>query len=235
MDAVPANRGAVAVLSRYSLREATAWLLGCEVGLPVLAALLIVASADIRIPIGMPGHRGLVWLTLLVTVVLVTRSRETVVAVGATSTVATALLHTAPGMWASARYVAAAVLLYAAAVLPVVGRRRWLIALAAAPIHLVALIGSVVGLPEKALLHLGFGLVAGLLGWAMASGINRFSSTQPAEAVRGSFKGVSCHGFTSRSRGAGRDECGCGSNCSSAGDRACRGGADDLSSGAAGG
>jgi hypothetical protein len=204
MDAVPASRGAVAVLSRSSIRQSTAWSLGCEVGVPALAAVLIVAWADIRIPISLPGHRGLVWLTLLVTVALVTRSRETVVAVGAFSTVATTLLHTAPGMWASARYVSAAVLLYAVAAVPVVGRRRWLIALAAAPIHLVALVGSVVagfggghlfavisaGLAERALLHLAFGLVAGLLGWAMASGINRFSSTQPTEACRDSSKGA---------------------------------------------
>lgn len=183
MDAVPADRGAVALLSRSSLRESTAWLLSCELGLPALAALLIVASADIQIPIGLPGHRGLVWLTLLVTVTWVTRSRETVVAVGAASTVATALLHTAPGIWADARYVEAAVLLYAVAAVPAVSRRRWLIAVAAGPIHFVALIGSVAvisaGLAERSLLHLGFGLAAGVLGWAMASGITRFSSTQP--------------------------------------------------------
>ncbi len=197
MDAVRADRGAIAVLSQSPVRESAVWSLGCGVGVPAVAAVLIVASSDIRIPIGLPGHRGLVWLTLLVTVALVARSRETVVVVGAASTVATALLHTTPGMWASTRYVAAAALLYAVSAVPVVGRRRWLIALAAAPIHLVALVGSVAagfrggylfavisaGLAEKALLHLVFGLVAGLLGWAMASGINRFSSAQHNRGV----------------------------------------------------
>lgn len=239
MDAVRANRGSVAMLSRSSLRESTAWSLGREFGVPVFATVLIVASADYRIPIGLPGHRGLVWLTLLVTVALVTRSRETVVAVGAASTMATALLHTAPGMGANARYVTAAVLLYAVAAVPVVSRRRWLIALAAAPIHLVALVGSFAvisaGLAERALLHLGFGLAAGLLGWAMASGIDRFSSAQPTGAFRDSFKGVRCHGFTSRSRGPGRDQCGCGGHYDPAGGRTYRSGADHLSGGAAGG
>jgi hypothetical protein len=75
-------------------------------------------------------------------------------------------------------------MLYALAALPVVRRRRWLLAIAAAPIHLVALAGSIVallgggylftsasvGLAEKAVFHLGFGLVAGLLGWAVALG-----------------------------------------------------------------
>jgi hypothetical protein len=220
-------------------------LLSREVGLPALATVVLIASADIRIPIGLPGHRGLVWLTLLVTVVLMTRVRQTVVAVGAASTVATALLHTSPGMWASARYLSAALLLYAVAFL-VTGHRRWVIALAAAPIHLVALAGAVSagfrggylpafvspGLTEKALLHLGFGLVAGLLGWAIASSINRFSSVNPTGTFGDSPRRDRCHGSTSRSRGAGRDECGRGSHYSPAGGRAYRGGADDLSGGA---
>ncbi|MEZ0365463.1 hypothetical protein ACAG26_17415 [Mycobacterium sp. pUA109] len=158
-----------------------------EVVFPVLAVAVIVGYADLRIPMGLPGHRGLIWLTLLVAVALTTRRRETVLAVGAGSTVASLLLHLAPGPADSARYLAAAVLLYAVAAAPVVRRRRWLVALAAAPIHLVALAGSLApmlggghllvlasaGMTERVLFHLGFGLVAGLLGWAIAFGLDR--------------------------------------------------------------
>ncbi|TDH46946.1 hypothetical protein E2F47_26855 [Mycobacterium eburneum] len=158
-----------------------------EVVFPVLAVVVIVAYADLRIPMGLPGHRGLIWLTLLVAVALTTRRREKVLAVGAGATAATLLLQLAPGPADSARYLAAAVLLYAVAAAPVARRRRWLLALAAAPIHLVALAGSVaallggghllalasVGMTDRVLFHLGFGLVAGLLGWAIALGLHR--------------------------------------------------------------
>ncbi len=153
----------------------------------MLAVGVIVAYADIRIPMGLPGHRGLVWLTLLVAVVLVTHRRATVVAVGAAATIATLAIRIPTGAAAAAagsmRYLAAAILLYAVAAAPMVRRRRWLIVLAAAPIHLVALADSVAvllgrgylftlvsnGMVEKVLFHLGFGLAAGLLGWAIAS------------------------------------------------------------------
>lgn len=145
-----------------------------EVGFPVLALLAIVVSLDARMPLGLPGHRGLVWLTLLVAVAMVTRTRPTVIAVGAGSTFAALMLHAGPGGHASLRYLAAAVLLYVVAGAPIVRERRWLLAFAAAPIHLVALVGIQVwaGMAEKVLFHLGFGLVAGLLGWAIATGID---------------------------------------------------------------
>lgn len=172
-------------------RATRGWPLAREVVFPVLAVAVIVGCADIRIPVGLPGHRGLVWLTLLVAVALSTRRRETVLAVGATSTVATLALL--PHPTDSARYLAAAVLLYAVAAAPVTRGRKWLPALAAAPIHLVALAGSVaallggghlialssVGFTEKALYHLGFGLAAGVLGAAIAFGMDRFSPASP--------------------------------------------------------
>jgi hypothetical protein len=208
---------------------------GREVALPALAVLVIVVSADIRMPIGLPGHRGLVWLTSLVVVVLVTRSRPTVVIVGAASTMATQLLHTAPGLQASSRYVAAAVLLYVVTTIPMARRRQWMIALAAAPIHLVALIGSVsyvsspAGLAEKAQFHVSFGLAAGLLGWGIASGMNRFPIKHEPTVYRDPLEGSRCHGSASRSRGVGRNECGDRSHHRAAGGSACRGGVDDLS------
>lgn len=163
-------------------RQAAGRVLIRELLWPVVAAVVIVVTADVRIALGLPGHRGLVWLTLLVAVALTARRPETVIAVGATSTVATLLLHAAPGPWASARYLAAAILLNAVVSTAVTRRHRWLVALAAAPVHLVALIGPLSGLlggvrlgalastgiGEKALFHLGFGLIAGLLGWGVA-------------------------------------------------------------------
>jgi hypothetical protein len=183
MTAVSAYCEAVTVLPSTS-RVATGWPLISEVVFPALAVAAIVGYAEIRSPLGLPGHRGLVWLTLLVAVTLTARRRETVLAVGATSTAATLMLHISDP-WASGRYLAAAALLAALTATPVV-HRRWLVALLAAPVHLVALAGSVaallggghfattsVGMPEKALFHLGFGLAAGLLGWAVASGMDR--------------------------------------------------------------
>ncbi len=176
-SAAPAHRLPRTVTLRSASRE---------VVFPLLAIVAIVAYADIHIPMGLPGHRGLVWLTLLVAVVLVTHRPATVVAVGAASTVATLAINVPIGAAAAAgsmRYLTAAVLLYAVAATPMVRRRRWLIVLAAAPIHLVALADSVAvllgrgnlpvfaGMAEKALFHLGFGLAAGILGWAIASAL----------------------------------------------------------------
>jgi hypothetical protein len=164
-------------------RSATVWSLAHDVGLAVVAVTVTVASAEIRIPIGLPGHRGIIWLASLVATALVTRHRESVIAVGGASTLLAQVLHIAPGVGPSARYLAAAVLLYAASFVPVIGRRGWFIALAAAPIHLVALFTPTVaglhrghlvspltnGLSDKVLFHLAFGLVAGLIGWGVAS------------------------------------------------------------------
>jgi len=168
-----------------------------EIGFPALAVAVIVASSDIAIPLRLPGHRGLVWLTMLVAVALVTRRRATVIAVGAASTMATAALHAMGGSWQSARYLAAAILLYAVIAIPVVRGQRWLLSLAAAPIHLVALAGSVVALrggghfsamvsdamTEKVAFHLVFGLLAGLLAWAVAFGMDGLLPANPAGAV----------------------------------------------------
>ncbi|OBH55826.1 hypothetical protein A5685_10290 [Mycobacterium colombiense] len=156
-----------------------------EVAFPLVAVAIIVASTDIRIPLGLPGHRGLIWLTMLVAVVLVTARRETVLAVGVAASIAALPMHGDP-LWSS-RYVGAAILLYAVASLPVVRVRRWLLAVVAAPIHLVALASSVFswhsgpvmsawasnGMLERAGWHLVFGLVAGLLAWAVALCLGR--------------------------------------------------------------
>lgn len=179
------------VTLRPASRERAGWSLARDVAFPTIATVAIVGYADIRIPMGLPGHRGLIWLTLLVAVVLLANRRATVLAVGAAATITTPFIDGGTGAVAGAagsvRYLAAAIALYAVAAVPMLYGRRWLVALAAAPIHLVALADSVavllgrgypfgvgsVGMAEKALFHLGFGLGAGLLGWAIASGIDR--------------------------------------------------------------
>lgn len=187
VSAEPIIGGDVAVLPNSG---GTAARLIREIGVPAFATVMVVASADLRIPLGLPGHRGLAWLAALVATILAARHRGSVIVVGAASTVATQVLHVAPGVQPSARYLAAATLLYAVSCIPLVGHRGWFVACAAAPIHLVALLGVVTGglhrgqlsagptsgLNEKVLYHLAFGLAAGLLGWGVASSVDRFSS-----------------------------------------------------------
>lgn len=153
-----------------------------EAAFPLCAVAVIVASTDIRIPLGLPGHRGLIWLTLLVAVALVTARRETVLVVGAASSIGALPMHGLSDPLWSSRYVAAAGLLFAVAAVPVVRLHRWLLALAAAPIHLVALASSVAsghtmsawvsnGMLERAGWHAIFGFVAGLLALLVALGV----------------------------------------------------------------
>lgn len=153
-----------------------------EAAFPLVAVAAIVASTDIRMPLGLPGHRGLIWLTLLVAVALVTARRETVLAVGAASSIAVLPIHGLSDPLWSSRYGAAAALLFTVGSVPVVRSHRWLLVLAAAPIHLVALASSVAsghtmsawvsnGMLERAAWHLIFGFVAGVLAWVVALGV----------------------------------------------------------------
>lgn len=188
-----ASRALIGVIGQ----SAHSLVLAREVAFPLLAVALIVAYRDVRIPLGLPGHRGLVWLTLLVMVALVTSSRETVIAVGAASTLATSIMDAPGGPWHGGRYVAAAVLLYVVATVPAVRRQRWLLALSAAPIHLVALAGSVfallgrgqlfalgtVGMAERVAFHLIFGLIAGVLALAMVFGMEMAGGIRRKEYV----------------------------------------------------
>ena len=171
-----------------------------EVAFPVLAVAVIVASTDIRVPLGLPGHRGLIWLTMLVAVALATARRETVLAVGAASSIAALPMHGLSDPLWSCRYVAAAAMLYAVASLPMVRVRRWLLAVAAAPIHLVALASSMLswhsganlsawasnGMLERAGWHMVFGFVAGLLAWVVALCLGRPPSVRAGACFDGS-------------------------------------------------
>ncbi|MCH6169649.1 hypothetical protein [Pseudonocardia alaniniphila] len=168
-----------------------------DLALPLVAVAGIVAVTDLRIPVGLPGHRGLIWLTLLVAVALSVRRPGVVTAVGAASTVLTFALGSAVG---DPRYLAAAILLDATLAVPIVRRHPVLLGLAASPIHLVALVapllgavgagGALVGLGSglatKAGFHLAFGLVAGLLGWTVAAALG--CSWTGGEGVRSTMR-----------------------------------------------
>ncbi|MBN9101929.1 MAG: hypothetical protein J0I49_28095 [Pseudonocardia sp.] len=142
-----------------------------RLALPVVAVAALAVESELRIPVGLPGHRGLLWLSVLVAVALIARPRGTATAVGAASSLVAIGLGTDPTT--ALRYAAAAVLLDAALSVPAVRRHPVLLALVAAPVHLVALATTVLHgtgvatLGDKALFHLGFGLVAGSTGWGL--------------------------------------------------------------------
>jgi hypothetical protein len=171
-----------------------------KAGFPLLAVAIIVASTDIRVPLGLPGHRGLIWLTMLVAVALVTARQATVLAVGAASSIAALPMHGMSDPLWSSRYVTAAALLAAVGSVSVVRTHRWLLAVAAMPIHLVALASSVFswhteasilawasnGMVQRAAWHLGFGFIAGVLAWVVALCLGRPPSGPAGAFVDGS-------------------------------------------------
>ena len=143
-------------------------------GVTVLAILI---QAQLHSPIGIPGHRGLVWLTLLVAVLLFTSSPPATAAVGLTSAGLLAALGFGPQ--AAIPPAAAAVLLATIASAEWVRHRPWVIAVLAAPVHLVALAmplhrmltaGAAMhpAMSSVITLYLVFGLAAGLAGWMLA-------------------------------------------------------------------
>lgn len=142
-----------------------------RLALPLAAVAAVAVESELRIPVGLPGHRGLWWLSVLVAVAMIARPRGTATAVGMASSLVAIGMGTDPTT--ALRYAAAAVLLDAALMVPLVRRRPILLALLAAPIHLVALATPVLhgtglaGLGDKALFHLAFGLFAGLIGWTL--------------------------------------------------------------------
>jgi hypothetical protein len=149
----------------------------------VLATAGVVLQQELRTPLHVPGHRGLLWLSLLVAVRVVARRPGPALAVGVASAGLTAALALSPdGPFGALPYVLAAGALDATALVPWLRRRAWPVVLAAAPVHLVALVvplsqSLLVGVAPMALaqgaggvalLHVGFGAAAGLLGLGLA-------------------------------------------------------------------
>jgi hypothetical protein len=149
-----------------------------------LATAGIIFQQELRAPLHLPGHRGLVWLSLLVAVRLVTKRPGPTAAVGGASAALAAGLGLAPdGPLSALTYLGAAVALDAVALLPGVRGHAWALAAAAAPVHLVALATPIArslgvgvdasalaqGLGYVVLMHLVFGAGAGLFGWGLAA------------------------------------------------------------------
>jgi hypothetical protein len=149
----------------------------------VLATAGIVLQQELRTPLHVPGHRGLLWLSLLIAVRLVAGRPGPALAVAVASAGLCAALGLSPdGPLGALPYVLAAGALDATALVPWLRGRAWPVVLAAAPVHLVALAVPVSqsllvgvapaalarGMGTVALLHLGFGAGAGLLGLGLA-------------------------------------------------------------------
>lgn len=148
---------------------------------------VIVAQMAWRLPLGIPGHRGLIWLAALVVVALMTPRGTTTVTGITAAGVAGALGLIASGPLGFVPYIGAALLLEAAVAWPVVKKHSWLVILLAAPIHLVGVIvpvtkGWAVGVSPAALahglagvaaFHLLFGLLGGALGWLVVRSLPR--------------------------------------------------------------
>jgi hypothetical protein len=150
----------------------------------VLATAGVVLQQELRTPLHLPGHRGLLWLGLLVAVRLVARRPGPALATGVASAGVTAGLGLSPdGALGAIPYLLAAGALDATALVPWLRDRSWPVVALAAPVHLVALVVPVSssllvgvaapalaqGLAPVALLHLCFGAGAGALGLGLAT------------------------------------------------------------------
>lgn len=151
----------------------------------VVAALAVVAitvQADLRTPLQLPGHRGVLWLGLLVATALLARRAGLAAVTGLVSAGLVLGLGLSPaGVLGVLPYVLAAVALDVLLQVGAVRSRPWLLALLAGPVHLLALVvplargvrvgvapsAALPGMSTVALSHLVFGLAAGLVGWAL--------------------------------------------------------------------
>jgi hypothetical protein len=175
----------MAVPARRSARLTVPVLAGRSTALLCLLATAgIVLQQQLRTPLHVPGHRGLLWLGLLVAVRLVAARPGPTLAVGVASAGLTAGLGLSPdGSLGALPYLMAAAALDATALVPALRGRSWPVVVLAAPVHLVALIvpvsrslmvgvaptALVQGLTTVALLHVCFGAGAGLLGWGLSA------------------------------------------------------------------
>ncbi|MBW0102561.1 hypothetical protein [Pseudonocardia sp. KRD291] len=156
--------------------------------LGLVTVVAIAVQAELRLPTGVPGHRGVLWLGLLVATALTARRAGVTTAVGLAS--AGVLLGTGigpNGVLGVAPYVLAAAAVDAVLLAGVVRRHPVLLAVLAAPIHLVALVvpltrslrvgvtlpAMLPGMTTVIALHVLFGLGAGLAGWGLSRAVTR--------------------------------------------------------------
>jgi len=157
--------------------------------LVVLATAGVVIQQELRTPLHLPGHRGLVWLGLLVAVRLVARRPGPAAAVGVASASLTAAFGLSPvGPLGALPYLLAAAALDATALVPWLRGQAWPVVVLAAPVHLVAL-----------LVPVSSSLLAGVAPSALAQGL-----ATPALLRGGSRPGGPCPGRRLEVGGAGR-------------------------------
>lgn len=146
---------------------------------PALATAAIVLQAQVHLAIGVPGHRGLIWLTALALVALQS-GRGWTIGTGAVAAALTLAIGTGnSGPLGVVPYLLAAFLLEVVAAARITQRHPAWIIPAAAGIHLVALLPALVksltvgvrmaafasGMLVPILLHVVFGALAGTLAW----------------------------------------------------------------------
>jgi len=175
--AVPGRASAQAVIS---IAAASARRLAAACWLPALAVAVIAVQAQVHLAIGVPGHRGLVWLGALALVAVRSGRGWTIGTASAASAIA---LATGTGGSAGplnvVPYLAAAALLELVALAPALRRHPVLLVPAAAAVHLVGLIQPLAkslavgvqpgafaaGMLAPIALHVAFGALAGAWAW----------------------------------------------------------------------
>ena len=145
----------------------------------LIGAALIVAAMAWRMPIGLPGHRGLIWMTALSAVALTARPGAAMLTGTAGAAIGLGLGLLTNGPFGLVPYVLAGAALDVVAARGRLARRPWLIVPAAGLAHLVALVVPISkalavgvaasalahGMLTVALAHLGFGLAAGAIAY----------------------------------------------------------------------
>jgi hypothetical protein len=167
----------------------------------------VIGFAAWKVPLGLPGHRALGWLTVLVAARLLAGPGWGAL-VGAVSAAAVLCLGISPdGVYGVADYAIAGLLIDATLTLrPAIGRNALALAVLGAVVLLAvgwiaplgrSLTGGVPmaeiwpslvsvaggGLSRLVVLDLAFGAVAGLMGWGLASALRRSVSPRMAATL----------------------------------------------------
>lgn len=155
-----------------------------QAAIAIAGVALIVAQQWVRTPWGLPGHRAIVWLTVLIALRWALGRTWSATAVGGAAGVVLFAMNPAFGIQAVVYLVVGAGVDRIAG-WDVVRRRPWLIVLCAPILHLVALAAPLLrtaqypGADPAGFLafalrgHLFWGLVAGILGLLMGSLLRR--------------------------------------------------------------
>src|SRR5580765_2440769 len=159
-----------------------------------LAVGLIVVQQLVRTPWGLPGHRGLFWLSTLIAVRLIVDRPGTAVRVAATASCLILMSNPAMGVHVIP-YLLAALLVDRAMATRTVRRHPWVILVLAPLIHLVAVLDPLVHNLQLAPLvtvlpGMGF-YIRGDLLWGAAAGVVGLAIGLPGRGVMRRLTGES--------------------------------------------